>query len=49
VVHEPVDGQWRVLESSVPARKHDARTLAFDVAVPAGGETVLTWRLQVGR
>ena len=48
-VHEPLDGQWRVLESSLPSRKHDARTLAFEVPVPAGGESVLTWRVQVGR
>lgn len=48
VLHEPVDGQWRVVDSSLPSRKHDARTLAFDVPVPAGGETVVTWRLQAG-
>lgn len=48
VVHEPIDGQWRVVDSSHPSRKHDARTLAFDVPVPAGGETVVTWRVQAG-
>jgi hypothetical protein len=37
------------MESSVPARKADAGTLAFDVPVPAGGEAVLRYRVRVGR
>ncbi|MCW5890028.1 MAG: DUF4139 domain-containing protein [bacterium] len=47
-VREPVMGQWEVLSSSLPAKKLDATTLAFDVPVAAGGETTLTWRLRVG-
>lgn len=47
-VREPLWGQWEVLSSSVPAKKVDATTLAFDVPVPAGGEATLTWRLRVG-
>jgi hypothetical protein len=49
VVRERVDGDWKVLESSLPARKVDARTLAFDVPVPAGDEAVLRYRIQVGQ
>ena len=37
------------LESSQPSRKVDARTLAFDVPVPAGGEAELRYRIQVGQ
>jgi hypothetical protein len=48
-VREPVDGEWKVVASSLPAKKLDARTLAFDVPVPAGGETTLIYRVQVGR
>lgn len=48
-IREPVDGQWRLVESSLPAEKADARTVAFRASVPARGETVVTWRVQVGR
>jgi len=47
-VRDRIDGTWQVLESSLPARKEDAQTLAFDVAVPAGGEAVLRYRVRVG-
>ncbi len=46
-VVEPTGGDWQVLESSLPARKRSVSALEFDVPVPAGGETVLTYRLQV--
>ncbi|MBK8165970.1 MAG: DUF4139 domain-containing protein [bacterium] len=46
-VIEPVGGFWEVQQSSVKARKVDASTLAFDVTVPAGGETVLTYSVDV--
>jgi hypothetical protein len=49
VVREHIDGDWKVLESSRPSRKVDARTLAFDVPVPAGGEAELRYRIQVGQ
>jgi hypothetical protein len=48
-VRDQIDGDWQVTESSVPARKADARTLAFDLPVPAGGEAVLRYRVRVGR
>jgi hypothetical protein len=46
-VVEPVGGFWEVNQSSLPARKVDAQTLAFSVPVPAGGETVLTYSVDV--
>jgi hypothetical protein len=46
-VVEPVGGFWEINASSLPARKVDASTLAFDVPVPAGGETVLTYTVDV--
>ena len=48
-VRDRIDGDWQVLESTLPSRKEDARTLAFDVPVPAGGEAVLRYRVRVGR
>jgi hypothetical protein len=48
-VREQIAGDWQVLESSLPARKEDAHTLAFDVPVSAGGEVVLRYRVRVGR
>src|SRR5262245_16142942 len=47
-VRERIDGTWQVLESTLPARKEDAQTFAFDVPVPAGGEAVLRCRVRVG-
>jgi hypothetical protein len=47
-VREPVDGEWTVVESSVPSEKLDARTLGFQVPVPANGETMLRYRVKVG-
>jgi len=37
---------WQIVESSVPAKKKDARHVEFDVAVPAGGETRLTYTVR---
>lgn len=48
-VRERLDGDWEVLESSIPARSVDALTLGFDVPVAAGGETVLRYRVRVGQ
>ena len=46
-VIEPVGGFWEVQQSSQPARKVDASTLAFDVPVPANGQAVLTYSVDV--
>jgi hypothetical protein len=37
---------WKVLASSQPFEKKDARTIEFAVPVPAGGETVVTYRVR---
>ncbi len=46
-VVEPVGGFWEVSDSTLPPRKVDASTLAFDVPVPAHGETVLRYTVEV--
>ena len=46
-VVEPVGGFWEVQTSSLPARKVDASTLAFNVPVAAGGQTVLIYAVDV--
>jgi hypothetical protein len=46
-VIEPVGGFWEVQTSSLPAKKVDASTLSFAVPVPAKGETVLTYSVDV--
>lgn len=46
-VREPVGGEFQVLESSHPWKKLDAGTLEFDVPVPRGRETALTYRVSV--
>ncbi len=46
-VSERAGGDWRVLESSHPYEKRSATELVFELPVPAGGETVLSYRLQV--
>ena len=46
-VFEPVGGDWTVLKSSHPHKKHDAFTFVFDVRVPARGETKIKYRVRV--
>lgn len=46
-VNEPVGGYWEVVNESHPHRRVSAQELAFDVPVPADGETVLTYTVQV--
>ena len=46
-VNESVGGFWEVVAESLPHRKVSAGELAFDVPVPADGETVLTYTVQV--
>ena len=47
-VREPMVGEWKLVESSVPATPVDAGTLGFTTDVPAKGETTITYRVQVG-
>lgn len=46
-VIEPMPGDWKILEKSQEFVKEDAHTAVFHVAVPADGETVLTYRVRV--
>ena len=46
-LREPAGGDWKVIESSHKAIKVDAATIGFDVPVPADGEAVVTYRVQV--
>ncbi len=46
-VRESHFGTWSVTESSVPAEKLSSTETRFRIRVPAGGQTVLTYTLQV--
>lgn len=46
-VIEPVPGDWRVLHTTHDYRKTGANEIEFDVAVPAGEETKLSYRVRV--
>jgi hypothetical protein len=45
-VQEPASGEWRVVQSTLPAETRDAHTLLFHVPVPAGGTTELRYQLR---
>ncbi|HXC16885.1 MAG TPA: DUF4139 domain-containing protein [Holophagaceae bacterium] len=47
IVREPVPGDWEMVSSSLPYTKPASGTAEFKVAVPAEGETVLTYRVRV--
>ncbi len=47
LVRDTFPGDWKLVESSVPATKTSARVLEFAVPVPAGAETKLTYRVRV--
>jgi hypothetical protein len=46
-VRESHFGAWRVVESSAPAEKLSATETRFRLALPAGGEAVLTYTVQI--
>jgi hypothetical protein len=46
-VRESHFGSWRVTESSVPAEKLSSTETKFRLSVPAGGQAVLTYTVQV--
>lgn len=46
-VVEPMPGDWQILAESHKHDKATARTAVWRVKVPAGGKTVLTWRVRV--
>jgi hypothetical protein len=48
-VQEALYGDWHILESSLPHTRRDATTAVFQVPVPAGEKTVLTYRVRIER
>ncbi len=46
-VVEPLGGEWTMLETSHPNKKTAAFESQWEVPVPAGGETVVTYRVRV--
>jgi len=46
-VIEPLPGDWKVLENSLPYTKLDAGTIAFDLPVPKDKESLLTYRVRI--
>jgi hypothetical protein len=46
-VNEPLPGDWKVLESSLPFVKKDASTIAFKVPIAKDQEARLTYRVRV--
>lgn len=46
-VRASIWGEWTMPESSHPYKKKDANTAEWDIAVPADGETELTYTLKV--
>jgi len=41
-VVQNLNGQWKLITTSVPYVKTDAQTVQFNVSVPAGGKTTLS-------
>jgi hypothetical protein len=46
-VEEPMPGDWQILQASHPHGKKDAHTASWQIAIPAEGRTVLTYRVRV--
>jgi hypothetical protein len=46
-VREPAGGDWQIVNSSHHPEKDDARNFHFDVPVPKGGKTQLTYTVRV--
>jgi hypothetical protein len=46
-VVEPIAGDWQMVSESQPHKKETANTAVWQLAVPAEGKTVLTWRVRV--
>lgn len=47
--NEPVGGEWTVIQSNYKYEKTSAFSIRFRVPVPAGGQSVLTYRVRVHR
>jgi hypothetical protein len=46
-VMEPIPGDWKMIDASHDYEKEDAFTVAFELPVEAGGETVLSYRVRM--
>jgi hypothetical protein len=46
-VVEPLPGDWEVVQESIKGSKESARVNVWNVALPAGGTTVLTYSVRV--
>jgi len=46
-VNEPMPGDWQVIQESQPHKKDSAQMAVWEVAVPAEGKALLTWRVRV--
>lgn len=46
-VLEPLNGDWQVVESSIPAFKRDSGTAEFTLPVRKGDESILTYRVRI--
>jgi hypothetical protein len=46
-LREPVPGDWKLLESSIPGTRIDSGTLGFELSVPSGGTAEVTYRVAI--
>lgn len=46
-VQEPIPGDWKMLQQSHPHTKATSNTAVWKIAIPAEGQTTLTYRVQV--
>ena len=46
-VIEPMAGEWQMVQESQPHKKDSAQAATWNIAVPAEGKSVLTWRVRV--
>jgi hypothetical protein len=46
-VHEPIGGDWTIVNSNIPSKKLDAQSVGFDVPVAKDGTSTLTYRVRV--
>jgi hypothetical protein len=47
IVNEPINGDWKILNSSLKYEKTSSASVRFRVPVPTDGEAILTYRVRV--
>ncbi len=47
LLEEPTAGEWSIVQSSHPATRRDAHMFTFEVNVPKGGTTKVTYKVRV--